>query len=258
MDFTPIELLRYGGAIVLEAGVFGLALRRGLYRRFRLFPVYFGALVVFEIARWMPILRWGLASKQAFWTYWATQIVLVVLRGAVVFEICHYVLGPYRGIWRFCRVILVSVAGLVVITALFTSEQRGPFGVRVGLAAERGLELAILGVLLFALAFCRYYRIPVDRLSGLLALGIGFFAAIQVINNTFVNHWLAAYHPIWREIRVDSFLVPLGIWIAALWKPLPAREQAPAMLDPVVYATMTPVVSIRLRELNARLEEIMK
>jgi hypothetical protein len=242
MDFTPIELLRYGGAIVLEAGVFGLALRRGLYRRFRLFPVYFGALVVFEIARWVPILRWGLASKQAFWTYWVTQ----------------YVLGPYRGIWRLCRVILVSVAGLVVISALFTSEQRGPFGVRVGLAAERGLELAILGVLLFALAFCRYYRIPVDRLSGLLALGVELFAAIQVINNTFVNHWLIAYHPFWREIRVDSFLVPLGIWIAALWKPLPAREQPPAMLDPVVYSRLTPVVSIRLRELNTRLEEIMK
>jgi hypothetical protein len=257
MHFTPFELLRYGGAIALEAGVFGLALYRGLQRRFRLFAVYFGVLLVTEIARWVPIFLWGLASKQAFWTYWVTQILLIGFRGAFVFEICHYVLSPYRGVWSLCKAILASVAGLVVVSALLTPEQGTPYVVRVGLA-ERGLELAILAVLLFALVFCRYYRIPVDRLSGLLGFGVGLFAAVQVINDTFVSHWFRAYHPIWREIRLDAFLVTLVIWLAALWKPLPVRAQAPVMLDAGVYSAITPQLTDRLRQLNARLEETLK
>jgi len=258
MHLTPFEVLRYSGGIALEAGVLALALRRGLPRRLRLFVPYFGALVASEVVRWVPILVWGLASKQAFWTYWTTQIILMALRGGVVFELCHYVLAPHPGVWRLSRGILVFIAGLVVVGALFASEQRGPYGVRIGLAAERGLEIAILGVLLFALSFCRYYRIRVDRLSGLLALGIACFAAIQVLNNTYLTHWLKAYLSYWEEIRVDAFLIPLAIWIVALWRPLPAQEQSPRMLEPVAYSKLSPVVSLRLRELNARLEEMLK
>lgn len=258
MHLTPFEVFRYSGAIALEAGVFALAVHRRLHRRLSLFLPYFGALLASEIARWVPIFIWGLASKQAFWTYWTTQTVLIVLRGSIVFEICRYVLAPYTGVWRLTRGILIFVAGLVIVSALFTSEQQGPYPVRIGIAAERGLELAILGVLLFALAFCRYYRVPVDRPSGLLALGIGLFAAIQVVNNTFFTHWFKAYSPYWAEIRVDAYLFTLAIWIAALWRPLPAREERPVMLEPATYSKLTPEISVRLRELNARLEEMTK
>jgi hypothetical protein len=51
-----------------------------------------------------------------------------------------------------------------------------------------------------------------------------------------------------------------GIWIAAiaLWKPLQERQRPPVLLDSEVYSEMTVVVRVRLRELNARLEEILR
>ena len=236
----------------------GLALHRGLYHRFRLFTIYLCALAPCEIIRWVPILTTGLRSQETLWTYWITQLILILLRAGVAFEIVYYMLGPYRGVWKFCRVILILGVSFVVITALFTAESRGQYVTRTILTAERGMELAILGLILFALAFCRYYRVPVDLLSGMVALGIGLYSAVQVANNTFLNHWLARYLPYWGEIRTDSFDIVSLIWLAALWKPLPVPKKTPVLLDPDVYEVVTPQVNTRLRQLNARLEDMLK
>jgi hypothetical protein len=258
MSIAPIELLQYGGGIALEAVVCGLALRRRLYGRFRLFAIYLCALVPCDIIRWIPILTLGLESRTAFWTYWLSQFLMMLLRAGVVVEICHDVLAPYPGVWKLCRAVLISVAAVVVTTAMVTAEPRGPWITRSILTAERGTELAILGTLLFALAFCRYYRIPTGFVNGLLALGLGVYSAIQVTNNTFFNHWLALYMPYWQEVRVQGFNIVLLIWFVALRKPFPATQRAPVMLDSEVYAELTPQLNTRLRQLNSRLEDLLK
>ena len=258
MSLTPVELLQYGGGIALEAGVCVLALRRGVYGRFRLFTIYLCALIPCDIIRWIPILTLGLASPAALWTYWITQSFLMLLRAAVVVEICYYLLGPYPGVWRLCRAVLTFVAMLIVSTAILTTESRGPWITRVLLTVERGMELAILGTVLFALVFCRYYRIRVDFVDATLTLGLGLYSAIQVANNTFLNHWLARYLPYWGEVRVQGFNIVLVVWLVALWRPLPAPDTAPALLAREDYAELTSQVSFRLRQLNARLEDMLK
>jgi hypothetical protein len=258
MHPTPLEILRYSLTIALEAGIFGLALRRGVHHRLRIFTVYLGAVAVSDVIRWVPILAFGLISRPTFWTYWLTQAILFGLRAAVVFELCRYVISPYPGVWKLSRGVLIGIGAFVAVTGLTAAEERGPLGVRVLLASERGLELAVLGVLLFALLFCRYYRIRVDRLSGMLALGLGFYSAVQVANNTFVNHWLARYMAVWQEIRVDAYFIAMLTWLFAIWKPLPEPQRKPALLDSSVYPAFGPQVSVRLRELNARLEELLR
>jgi hypothetical protein len=238
--------------------VCGLALRRGLYHRLRLFTVYLCAIVVTEAIRWTPILLYGLHSSQMFWAYWGTQFILIVLRGAVVFEIAAETLRPYPGVWRMCKGGLCTAALVLAATAFIEPEQRGSYVLRVVMTGERGMEFAIVGILLVALVFCRYYRIPVDRLHGLVALGLGLYSAIQLANNTFFNHWLLAYEFAWKEVRMDSFALATLIWVAALWKPLPDAQRAPKLLDGGIYSTVTPIVNIRLRELNARLEEMLR
>jgi hypothetical protein len=57
MHLTLIDLLRSGGATAVGAGVCGLALWRGLYKRFRLFTLYFGVLLGSEAIRWIPLLK---------------------------------------------------------------------------------------------------------------------------------------------------------------------------------------------------------
>ena len=258
MVITPVELLQYGGGIALEAGVCVLALHRGLYGRFRLFTIYLCALVPCDIVRWIPILTSGVNSPAAFWTYWITQFVMALLRAAVVVEICYHLLGPYPGVWRLCRAVLIFVATLIVSTAVLTGEARGPWIARAILTAERGMELAVLGTVLFALAFCRYYRIRVNFVDGVVALGLGLYSAIQVANNTFLNHWLAHYLRHWEIVRVQGFNIVLVVWLVALWRPLPAPDAAPVLLGREDYTELTSQVSFRLRQLNARLEGMLK
>jgi hypothetical protein len=157
-----------------------------------------------------------------------------------------------------CKGGLCAAALVLATTALIPPEEQGPDVQRVIMTAERGMELAIVGILLVALIFCRYYRIPVNRLNGLVALGLGLYSVIQVANNTFLNHWLQAYDPVWREIRADSFVLATLIWGAALWKPLPDAHGMPKLLDAEVYSRLAPAVNVRLRELNARLEEMLR
>lgn len=258
MNLSHAELLRYGVNLALEAGVCGLALRRGLYRRFRLFTLYLLAIVLCEIVRWIPILAYGLRSRGALWAYWGTQGALLVLRGAVVFEICYLLLRAYPGVWKLAKDFLMLVALGLGTTAFLAPKQEGPHVAGVILTAERGLELAIVGLLVMALAFCRYYRIPVDRLTGMVALGLGLYSTIQIVNNSFLTYRIVDYFRWWAEIRLDSYALASLTWLAVLWRPLPAPRRAPALLDPGIYSSMAPKVTGRLRDLNARLEEILK
>ncbi|MGH9683429.1 MAG: hypothetical protein ACRD4S_07445 [Candidatus Acidiferrales bacterium] len=257
MHLSSVDILRYGIGIGIEAGLCLLALHRGLQRRLRLFTIYLCAVFACDAIRWLPIIAWGLPSRETLWTYWITQSIMILLRGAAVVDLARYVLKPYTGIWILCKTILAAVGGALSATAVIGAWQESSRVIRMIVAADRGLELAILGLLLFALAFCRYYRVPVNRFAGLIAIGIGFYAAIQVANNTLVGHWLA-YLQTWEAVRDNSYFISILFWVAALWRPLPDGLVSPALLDQRVYGQMIPVVSTRLRELNARIAEALK
>lgn len=237
-----------------------MAWRRGLFHRLPLFTAYLSAVVLIDLFRFSVIFTLGPRSKTEFIVYWTTQWILVLLRAAVVYELCRKMLGAYPGVWRLCIMILgLAAMGLVCLTLLDTTRQ-GPYIARLFLTIERGFELEVLGVLLVVSLFSRYYRIPVDRLISLMILGLSVYSAMALLNDTFASHWFQNVWVVWREVRGDSFLFAEVIWLAAiaLWRPAEEQQRVPVLLDPAVYSELTPVVSYRLRELNARLEEILR
>jgi hypothetical protein len=60
-----------------------------------------------------------------------------------------------------------------------------------------------------------------------------------------------------QEIRFFAFAMMLMVWISALWKPIPAKQSAPVLLGAAQYDAVSFQVIGRLRELNARLEELL-
>ncbi|HEV2488502.1 MAG TPA: hypothetical protein VGT03_01745 [Candidatus Acidoferrales bacterium] len=149
-------------------------------------------------------------------------------------------------------------ASALAVSAYFAASESGPRLASIISTAERGLELAIVGILLFGLAFCRYYQIRIDPYLLWIGLGFGFYSALQVVNNTFLRQLLLSYFPIWREVAVFSFDIATILWGFALWKPLPAPRLAPALLEPGTYESLSPRLRSRLRSLNAHLMEIWK
>ena len=259
MGLSFFDSAHWAASAFIEALVLALVLRRDAFKQLPFFTVYLALLVTSEAARCLAYEFAGISSKISFDTYWATQGLLILARATVVYEICRVLLSPYVGIWKFCRPLLI-ILGLILATgAGLTARQRVNPIPETTLMAERGLELTVVGILIFGLIFCRYYGVRIDRHLAWIALGLGFYSAVQVANNTFLGNWFTHEHfQIWNGLRMASFNIATIFWLVAFWKPLPARQPVPVLLAHGEYEILAPQVTLRLRELNARLLEMWK
>ena len=252
-----LNYVRPIAGLLLESAVLALALRHGLFRRLPVFTSYLAAVVLVEIIRWSVVSVSGFTSPQYRWAYWLTQASLMILRGLVVAEICREVFGKHLGVWRMCRVFLASVAAILCAYAAVAAWRNQDHLRTLITTADRGLELAILGTLVFAFLFARYYLIRIDRLVALISTGLVFYAAVQVVNSEFMFSW-KSYFPSYSAIVVYSFAISMLIWLVAVWRPIPARAPSAVLLGEQTYGEMMPEVNLRLRQLNNRLLEILR
>ncbi len=257
MHLTLWIYVLLGGNSLLEVVVCAYAFRR-LYLRLPLFTAYLTLLFLRNLALWWFYLGPGYESRAAFDYFWVTQGLLLVARGAAIAEIAWRTLHEYRGVWELSSLLLVGIALFLLVQA-----GMGALGNRSWLApfiltAERGLELAAVVILVSLFALSRYYGILLEPVERTVALGLGVYSALQVMNNSFMREWLTRYFHWWAHIRVISFLVALAIWWWALRKPLPAEQPKRALLSQDVYDELAPQVNFRLRRLNDRLLELLK
>ena len=259
MGLSLFNSVYWAATALVEVVVFCFALRRRLFARLPFFTLYLGLVIADEAVLWSTYRLIGIRSRISFDVYWTSQALLVLSRAVVVYEICRALLLPFAGIWKLCRPLLVGLGLILVVSAAATARQTVHPISATTLMADRGLEITVAGVLLFGLIFCRYYGIEIPRYLAWIALGLGFYSAIQVANNTFLGNWLTHQHIlIWEALRRASFNIATLFWLIALWKPLPATPLAPVLLPRGEYEILAPQVSGRLRELNARLLEIWK
>ena len=258
MQLTSETAARAVAVLVIESGVYFTAAWRGLFRRLPIFTTYLLTVLICDVFRFGVSFSLGQASRQYFVVYWGTQVILMGLRAAVVYELCRELLKPYTVVMKLCWLILVSAGLALVAFALIVNINHGPYVARIILTIDRGIELGVLGVLVLAMWFCRYYQIPAPRLIGLIGLGLSLYSAINILSNTLADHWFRAFQPIWTEVRGDSFILAELVWLIAVWKPLPLPRPSPSLLDYQEYSAMTSSVNVRLRELNSWLEEVLR
>lgn len=258
MQLPLADKIEWAVAALLEVSVFVIALRRELQERQPLLTTYLGLLVALEGAMWLTYTLAGVRSRFSLYAYWTQQSLLMIFRGIAVYEICRVTLARYAGVWRLCRGFLLAILTILAFTGIIAASRSGPRYSVIISTAGRGLELAIVSVLLFGLAFCRYYRVEVPGYLALISVGFGFYSAVQVINNVFLRQYLLSYFPVWRYVTLFSFDIATILWGVALWKPLPELRLAPVTLLPGAYEEFAPQMTTRLRELNTRLLEMWK
>lgn len=258
MGLGIFESLHWALSSLLEAAALFLAMRQHLFRRLPFFTLYLWVLVTNEAVMWTFYRFTGFRSHASFSAFWTMQAFEITSRGVAVYEICRFLLRPYKGIWRFCRPFLLAVAAALISDAALTARESRHHVAAAILGTERGLELAIVAILLFGLAFSRYYIVKIDRYIEWMGLGMGFYSAVEVVNNTILQRWLVAYFPLWEIFRHFSFNIATICWGIALLKPLPALQPSHTMLSNGEYESLAPEVTARLRELNARLLEMWK
>jgi hypothetical protein len=258
MHFTLDYILLGAASSLLEVVVCALALRRRLYARLPLFTTYLAILVTHELTLWWFYLGSGYDSRLTFYYFWVTQGILVAARAAAVVEIAWRALRGYRGVWALGWRLLCFFGLILLFHAAMDAHGNASFLIGFIVTAERDLELAVAVVLVALLAFGRYYRIRLDPVQRMVALGLGFYSAVQVLNNGLPRAWQTLYFDWWNAIRMTGFLATLVIWLVALRKSLAEAAPAPTLLPQGVYDELSPQVNYRLRVLNERLLEILK
>jgi hypothetical protein len=233
-----------------------LAFRRGLWRRLPWFTAYVLLVFVVESARWGVLLYKGEGSVAHAWTYWMTQPLLLLARAFAIADICRAILGLYTGVWQLARCLLgIALAVMLALAAVRTAASPGIASYI--LFVERELEFAVVVVLLMLLVLSRYYDVVLHPPLGGLSIGFALYSSVVTISSSiligpFALPWTAV-----SEARTASYLAALGIWIYALRAPLPIPVQ-PQLSTVESYERNSRVVTDRMRELNARLMDLMK
>jgi hypothetical protein len=255
MDYSLSQVLT-AVSTTGEFIVLALALLRGLWRQLPGFTAYLVLVLAADAVRWATRLHAGDASRAYAWTYWITQAVLVMARATAVADICRAALGYYRGVWQLARWLLaLSACALLGAAAVRTtgSARISSYVIFV----ERELEFAIVAVFLLLLLVMRYYAVAVDPPLGGLIFGLVFYSTVVIFSTSVLTGPLTMPWSVYSSLRITAFVGALGCWGYALRRPL-LEIKRPALSSPAEFEQASGAVDQRMRELNARLLQLMK
>lgn len=245
----------------VQIGLCYLIVRRSSYPYLRFFLFYVVSNLAESAVKFVSYQHWGFSSRSSYVVAWSAVALVVAARGMAVGEICKNCLRDYRGIWAAGWRVLTGVGALVALYAglsALLARHKAFWVTQVVLAADRGLELALVAVLLALLLFVRYYEVELRPPHKALVLGFCFYSCVVVLNNTILSVWLHKYASLWNGIEMSSYFVALIAWLQALYKLVPARPKIPVLLPRTVYEEYAPQFNYRLRLLNDRLMGMLK
>jgi hypothetical protein len=156
------------------------------------------------------------------------------------------------------RKVLIAIATAILVYAAIDAYRQVSALRGFVVTSERSLELSIAIFLTSFLIIAKRYRIPIERASFLIAVGVCLHSAFQVLNNTFCKTWLDPYFSWWRNAYMVSFQVALVIWLVALQRPLPETKPTPTLLPRDTYHSYSRLIGQRLKDLDRDIQEVMK
>ncbi len=258
MQLSPADYALWLAGTLLQLILCSLLLRRRAYGEIPLFCTYVFLATARSLSLWWIYHDPTLEAGMVFNFYWVTQLLNVTARGLAAAEVCWLALRAHRGVWALAWRLLAAVGAVLTAFAGMAAWQNTRWIDAVVLRAERGLELAVAGVLLALLAVSRYYGIQVQATAKYIAIGLGLYAAIQMINNSFMFAYFQNFFSWWNVFRVLSLDIALVIWCWGFRGLVTVAEPEPVLLEAKVYDELAPQVNYRLRELNSRLLEMLK
>ena len=206
-------------ALGLKLLLVGVALIKGLFRRFLFFYFYISLLTVFGMLR-MYVHMFDYPQYLA--VYWWTQFLIVCAGFWVTWEIFRLTLEGYQGVRKLASLAVIGVFTIVLSQFLLIAIDSN---ITVGvMGLEKNMRGVEVGLLCSLVALILYYRIPVGlNLLGIF-LGYGIFLTSQMaallLHNALgpsAQYWLNPFR------QVIEFLV-LFIWLVTLWKFHPKPE----------------------------------
>ncbi len=220
---TLLQYVIFALGLLLEVLVFWRGLRARLWRHYPFFYVYLGYVFVRSVG------LFGLAEVQFTAypiAYWVSEAAAALLRFFILWEVFRQTFAFVPALRRIVGQTLSLL--LIGLAAVSVMGNKSPGSVFADLERKTSLAQAVL--LLTTLFLARYYGIPLGRNVWGMALGLGMYVAISVMNFAAVV-LTESFIPYWRFSRPLSFIGMLAVWTWALWSYAPNPRPSTAALD---------------------------
>lgn len=241
--------------VTIQLGLLFLLASRKELRRYPAFCSYL-AINLLQSGMFVFLYTYGSYNSHAAWRFgWISQGIVVIARAIAAGELCHQVLGRYRGVWALGWRLLAGTCLAVLIVAI----SFGRHDLREGIVTlDLGTELAIAAVIAVLFAFARYYEIPLEGPQRLMGIGFWLYSCFYVLNDLFLQHFLANYAVAWSFAGTATFLGSLLFWVWALFNPVREEAVKPALLESGIYEALMPEMNQRLFRLNKQLSQLWR
>jgi len=204
--------------------------RSGFYRRMPLFFSY-TVLHAVAIAVNYGVAHWG-GYALYFYTYWTANTLLHILEFAIIYELFGALFRQREGLkdfgtmlFRWAMVVMLLM-GLIVMAA--SSGMKIPQYMQAVLSLERSIQLMMVGLVLFLLAFANHLGISRRHKVFGIIVGWGLFSAVELLLYTAHGH-IGLSDQVLNYCHLVTLNVMLVIWLAYAAMPEPV-EVLPNML----------------------------
>jgi len=200
--------------------------RRRLHREFP----YFFNYVIFQILAFLvefPLRSWD----NYFYVYWTITALSIVVSFAVLLEIFRDAFRPYEALrdlslilFRWCALVVLLLAGMWAITS-WRGNQMDNITYAIFLV-DRSVRMMQCGLVLFMLLFSEYLGIQRRNLLFGIAVGFGFFAAVNMLVMTAFSHHSFFSKTTLSRVSGSAYVISTLIWLAYTALPSTVRSAA--------------------------------
>lgn len=202
-----------------------------MYRRrlHKAFPYFFNY-VIFQVIAFLiefPLRNW----VNYYYVYWTVQALSVVVSFAVLLEIFKDAFRPYEALrdlsvilFRWCALVVLLLAGMWAITS-WRGNQIDNITNAIYLV-DRSVRLMQCGLVLFMLLFSEYLGISRRNVLFGVAVGFGFFAAVNMLVMTALSHQSYVTKASLSRISASAYTITMLIWLGYTALPATVRSGA--------------------------------
>ncbi len=210
--------------LLLEVCILWRALRARLWGHYPFFYAYLGFVFIYNTVTLFVLAQLHFSAYAI--AYWLGDACAVLLWFFVTWEVFRHTFLPAPAVRRVVgRVLSILLIGLTA-ALFFASKSPGLFF--ADLERKAGFVQATL--LMATVLLARYYGLPLGRNVLGMALGLGTFVSVSIVNFAALE-LVKSFFPYWRSIRPLSFVGMLGVWTWALWSYAPNPRPSTTALE---------------------------
>jgi hypothetical protein len=200
--------------------------RRRLHKEFP----YFFNYVIFQVVAFL--IEFPLHNLvNYYYVYWTVQALSVIVSFAVLLEIFKDAFRPYEALrdlsvilFRWCALVVLLLAGMWAITS-WRGTQIDNITNAIYLV-DRSVRLMQCGLVLFMLLFSEYLGISRRNVLFGVAVGFGFFAAVNMLVMTALSHQSFVAKSSLSRISAGAYTISMLIWLGYTALPATVRSGA--------------------------------